>query len=94
LTLVFTRQEEKRGMAASYHGLAKNTARLALKMRAGLRLRLVPGQLLRRDGQIAGQRIQVECIKNQINPCRQTIELDIMWDGTIVNFGELSRPSE
>ena len=49
-TLVFTSREQKASVSSSYHDLAKNTARLALKLRAGLRLRLTPGEMLFREG--------------------------------------------
>jgi recombination protein RecA len=85
-TLIFTTQEEQKGMAASYHALANNTARLTLKLRAGLRLKLSPRGLLRQNGRISGWRMRVDCIKNQITPCHQSIELDIMYDGSILRI--------
>ena len=72
-----------------YHNLADNPARLALKLYASLRLSLQPVRLIRENGQITGNQVQIEVLKNKFATLFHTIELDIMYNEGISKSGEL-----
>lgn len=77
-TLIFTRQTSYR-RGAIYHHLAYNPARLAMNLHAALRLELSTKGPIHANGQVVGHKIAVKTIKNRFSPCRQSIELDIMY---------------
>lgn len=76
--VVITHGPEERGVSAAYHHLASGMERLSLKLLAGVRLRLEPGELIYRGRQIAGRRAILTVLKNPINPHHTRLEFDIM----------------
>ncbi|MEW5871380.1 MAG: DNA recombination/repair protein RecA [Chloroflexota bacterium] len=88
-TIIFTNQLPSRSRSAVYHNLARDPARLALKLFAALRLKLsISGPILEKD-QVIGSRIQVKIVKNQKKPCFQFAELDIMYRDGILKTGDI-----
>lgn len=87
-TIVFTRLAGP-SKSAVYHRLAKNPARLALKLHSAIRLELRPLRQLCESRKVIGNRVQVRIQKNTFQPCSQSVELDIMYNDGIVNIGEV-----
>ncbi len=87
-TIVFTRLAGS-SKSAVYHRLAKNPARLALKLHSAIRLELRPLSQLCENRKVIGNRVQVRIQKNTFQPCSRSIELDIMYNDGIVNIGEV-----
>jgi recombination protein RecA len=76
--LVFTtRTAWKRGPV--YHKLASNPARLSLRLHCAVCLALRTQKLIQEAGEVVGQRVLVEVVKNRFSPYRQQAELDIIY---------------
>lgn len=76
--VVITHGPEESGVSATYHHLSTGMERLSLKLLAGVRLRLEPGELIYRGGQATGRRAALTVLKNPINPHHTRLEFDIM----------------
>lgn len=87
-TIVFTRLAGS-SKSAVYHRLAKNPARLALKLHSAIRLELRPLSQLCENRKVIGNRVQVRIQKNTFQPCSRSIELDIMYNDGIEKAGEI-----
>ena len=86
--ILFTnRTQHKRGPI--YHKLASNTARLALKLHASIRLDLRQAGRIQSGKQEIGQQIQINILKNSLSPCINCAELDIMYNDGIRKTGEI-----
>jgi len=87
-TLFFTRRTQVQSSEA-YHQLSTHLARLALKLHAGLRLRLEQVGLIQQNGQIIGQKLQVKILKMKNIASPQPVEFDIIYDQGINHSGEV-----
>ncbi|MBN2550583.1 MAG: AAA family ATPase [Anaerolineales bacterium] len=87
--LVFTNHPLSAKRSAAYHGLAKNPARLALKLQAAQRFELRPQRLIQQGRRVTGQQVLVRIIKNTFAPCYQAVELDIMYCCGVQITGEI-----
>ena len=72
-----------------YRRLRENPFRLALKMRAALRLELKPLRDLTEKGEIQGICTQIRVVKHKIYPSSRPIVLDIMYNQGIAKAGEI-----
>ena len=77
-TVIFTRQTGYR-RGAIYHHLSHHPARLALNLHAALRLELLSKGPIHQEKHIAGHKIEIRILRNRFSPCRQSIDLDIMY---------------
>jgi recombination protein RecA len=87
-TLLFTSLGQ-RWRSEAYHRLANDIERLALRLQAGLRLRLQETSPIRRDGRRVGQRTQARILKNKNIAPHQPVEFDIIYDQGINHSGEV-----
>jgi recombination protein RecA len=87
-TLLFTRQTGTQ-QGPVYHRLAQNPARLALNLHAAVRLEMHPGNSIYQNQQLIGHKAQVRILRNRFSPCRQAIELDIMYKQSFRNTGAI-----
>ncbi len=87
--LLITTHEYAKRSGSVYHNLANNTARLALKLHAGIRLRLSSSAFLKHNQQVNGERIEIRVLKNRFAPCSPSLKLDIMYNDGILKHGEL-----
>ena len=71
-----------------YHRLKQNPQRVALQNHAAVRIKLSPSQTISSGGMIIGQQVEVKIVKN-IAPCRDCLELDIMYNQGLSKHGEL-----
>lgn len=74
---------------AIYHKLAGHSHRLALKLHAAQRLRLVATRELKSNHEIIGMRVQVKVLKNPITPCLHISYFDIINGQGINKSGEV-----
>jgi recombination protein RecA len=87
-TIVLTGRAQTRGSEA-YHQLSTHLSRLALKLHAGLRIRLQVVDLIRRDERVIGQRLQAKILKNNNISPTHPVEFDIIYDQGINHHGEV-----
>jgi recombination protein RecA len=87
-TLLFTSLGQRQRSEA-YHRLANDMERLALRLQAGVRIRLDEAGPIRRDGRRAGQRTQARILKNKNIAHQQPVEFDIIYDQGINHSGEV-----
>lgn len=88
IILVFTQVESYR-RGKTYFRLRENTARIALKLHAGLRIDLGDVEHLKIDNNIIGQRSRVRILKNKYSPYKDQTELDIIYGVGIHRSGEI-----
>jgi len=88
VSVVFTNQATS-GMSAIYHQLAEHPARMALKLQASIRLRLMSVANLLSDARGSGLRIRARVIKNKYFPCLQSVDFDIIYHQGINKTGEV-----
>jgi len=86
--ILFTTKAQRQRSEA-YHQLSTHLSRLALKLHAGLRLRIQETSLVLQDEITIGQRVQVKILKstNVVSP--QPVEFDIIYDQGINHSGEV-----
>lgn len=87
--LLVSNTEFPRRSGSVYHNLAKNTARLALKLHAATRLQLTPHALILIQNQAIGERVNIRILKNGFASCCPSHKLDIMYNNGINKQGEL-----
>lgn len=87
-TILFTSQPQRQ-ISEAYHQLSSNLARLALKLRAGLRLKLHEVGLIWQSESVIGQRVQVTVLKNKNIASHHLVEFDIIYDQGIDHSGEV-----
>lgn len=86
-TIFFTSRAHTRSSQA-YHQLSTHLARLALKLHAGLRLRIQEVERIIENEQVIGQKTQVKILKNK-NVSPYPVEFDIIYDQGIDKSGEV-----
>ncbi len=87
-TLIFTSRPPAH-MSAVYHGLKANPARLALPMQSAIRLKMRQLQSSHGTPSEFEQRIEVKVLKNSLNPCFKTADVDIIINKGVNNTGEI-----
>jgi recombination protein RecA len=87
-TLLFTSRGQRQRSEA-YHQLSTDIERLALRLQAGLRLRLQKAGPVQRGGHRVGQRIQARILKSQNIASPHLVEFDIIYDQGINHSGEV-----
>lgn len=86
-TILFTNRVQTQSSQA-YHQLSTHLARLALKLHAGLRLRLLEVGLIIENERIIGQKVKVKILKGK-NVSPYPVEFDIIYDQGIHKSGEV-----
>lgn len=86
--VLFTNRAQQQKSEA-YHQLSTHLTRLALKLHAGLRLRLQEAGLILQNGIITGQRVHVKILKNKKIPSPHSVEFDIIYSQGINYSGEV-----
>ncbi|OGO39403.1 MAG: hypothetical protein A2W35_13270 [Chloroflexi bacterium RBG_16_57_11] len=86
--VLFTNRSQQHRSEA-YHQLSAHLSRLALKLHAGLRLRLQATGHLLENGVITGQRVQVKILRNQNVAPPLRVEFDIIYNQGINYSGEV-----
>ena len=86
--MLFTNRSQQHRSEA-YHQLSAHLSRLALKLHAGLRLRLQATGHLLENGVITGQRVQVKILRNQNVAPPLRVEFDIIYNQGINYSGEV-----
>jgi recombination protein RecA len=87
-TILFTSQAQTNSSQA-YHQLSTNLARLALKLHAGLRLKLQVVQHIQRGEHVVGQQVQAKISKSKNIVPLHPVEFDIIYDQGIDHRGEV-----
>jgi recombination protein RecA len=72
-----------------YHQLSKNITRLALKLRASIRLNLKPLNTILRNKQPTGICVQARVVRNIFCPSFHSTKLDLMYNNGIIKSEEI-----
>lgn len=86
--ILFTGQPQRQ-ISEAYHQLSSNLARLALKLRASLRLKLHQVGLIWQNETVIGQRVRAAMLKNKNIASHHFVEFDIIYDQGIDHSGEV-----
>lgn len=87
-TILFTSQAQTTSSQA-YHQLSTHLSRLALKLHAGLRLKLHVVKPIRQGERVIGQQVQAKISRSKNIVPAQPVEFDIIYDQGIDHRGEV-----
>jgi recombination protein RecA len=72
-----------------YHPSEAGTARLAIKLHAGLRLELSLLETIQNNGVVIGNRVQIRVRKNKLGTPFRTIVLELLYNEGVIKTGEI-----
>jgi len=72
-----------------YHPSEVSTARLAIKLHAGLRLELSHLETIQKKGAVIGNRVHIRVTKNKLGTPFRTIVLELLYNEGVIKTGEI-----